>query len=114
MGSNKGRRNNEVERRSRFISSSLSPIWLLRSSGLHGKVGSNSASKRCRRNGNIVVVVVCEMAVGGATRGGGGAKTSVAWQIYTGFQMIHTSVNRPGVLSISKPPKLQVSHINDP
>ena len=54
VGSNKGRRNNKVERRSRFISSSLSPIWLLRSSGLHGKVGLYSASKRCRRNGNIV------------------------------------------------------------
>ena len=54
VGSNKGRRNNKVERRSRFISSSLSPIWLLRSSGLHRKVGLYSASKRCRRNGNIV------------------------------------------------------------
>ena len=54
VGSNKGRRNNKVERRSRFISSSLSPIWLLRSSGLHGKVGLYSASERCRRNGNIV------------------------------------------------------------
>ena len=50
----KGRRNNKVERRSRFISSSLSPIWLLRSSGLNGKVGLYSASKMCRRNGNIV------------------------------------------------------------
>ena len=54
VGSKKGRRNNKVERRSRFISSSLSPIWLLKSSGLHGKVGLDSASKRCRRNGNIV------------------------------------------------------------
>ena len=44
----------KVERRSRFISCSLSRIWLLRSSGLHGKVGLDSASKRCRRNGNIV------------------------------------------------------------
>ena len=57
VGSNKGRRNNKVERRSRFISSSLSPIWLLRSSELHGKVGLYSASKRCRRNGNIVTQV---------------------------------------------------------
>ena len=56
VGSNKGRRNNKVERRSRFISSSLSPIWLLRSSGLHGKVGLYSASKRCRRNSYIVTV----------------------------------------------------------
>ena len=43
--------NNKVERRSRFISSVPSPIWLLRSSGLHGKVGLDSASKMFRRNG---------------------------------------------------------------
>ena len=58
VGSNKGRRNNKVERRSGFISSSLSPIWLLRSSGLHGKVGLYSANKRCRRNGNIVTIMM--------------------------------------------------------
>ena len=46
--------NNKVERRSRFISSDLSPIRLLRSSMLHGKVGMDSASKRCRQNGDIV------------------------------------------------------------
>ena len=54
VGSNIGRRNNKVERRSRFISSSLIPIWLLRSSGLQGKVGLYSVSERCSRNGNIV------------------------------------------------------------
>ena len=43
--------NSEVEIRSRFISNVLSPIWFLRSPGLHVKVGSESASKRCRRNG---------------------------------------------------------------
>ena len=58
VGSNKGRRYTKVERRSRFISSSLSPIWLLRSSGLQGKVGLYSASKRCRRNGNIVTLII--------------------------------------------------------
>ena len=40
-----------------FISNGLSPIWLLRSSGLHGKVGMDSASNRCRRNGNIVTYI---------------------------------------------------------
>ena len=38
--------NNEVDFRPRFISSVLSPIWLLRSSWLHVKVGLDSASKR--------------------------------------------------------------------
>ena len=40
--------NNEVDSKSMFISSVLSPMWLLKNSGLRVKIGLDSAIKRCR------------------------------------------------------------------